>query len=207
MADKVVAKCFDAEGREVNGDYSTHGLTPAMRRLEAQLEHGHLVEDTEKFALKDPDRFKEKFAKLIRDRPGADPSVLVQRINDGVRYTFIYDDEHYSGGVLEVSEAVSAAGYDLYERKNAWTDETKIYQGVNTTWRDGSHGILFEVQVHTPSSWHAKQESHDAYEVGESPASTQEQRADTVRLQREIFTKVPIPPGVTDIPSYRKEGW
>ena len=207
MADRAVAKCFDAEGRDMNGDYGTRGLTPTMRRIEAQLEHGHLVEDTEKFALKDPDRFKEKFARLIRDRPGADPQELVQRINDGVRYTFIYDDAHYSSGVMEVTDVVTTAGYELYERKNAWTDGTKVYQGVNSTWREHSHGVLFEVQVHTPASWRAKQESHDAYEVGGSPSSTQEQRTDTARLQKEVFSNVPIPPDVADITSYRKEGW
>jgi hypothetical protein len=191
----------------VDGNYSSQGLTPAMRRIETQLEHGCLVEDTEKFALKDPDRFKEKFAGLIADRPGRDPSELVQRINDGIRYTFIYEDTEYSSGVMEVSDAISAAGYELYERKNAWVDETKVYQGVNSTWREHSRGVLFEVQVHTPASWHAKQESHPAYEVGQSLASTPEQRTDAARRQRDIFSEVSIPPGVADIPSYRKEGW
>jgi hypothetical protein len=178
-----------------------------MRRIEAQLEHGHLVEDTEKFALKDPDRFKEKFAKLIADRPGRDPAELIHRINDGIRYTFIYEDTNYSAGVMAVSDAIAAAGYELFERKNAWADETKVYQGVNSTWREHSRGVLFEVQVHTSASWHAKQESHPAYEVGQSLASTPQQRADAARRQREIFSEVPIPPGVEDIPSYRKEGW
>ena len=207
IADRAIAKCFDAEGRDMNDDYGAQGLTPAMHRIAAQLEHGHLVEDTERFVLKDPDRFKEKFAKLIIDRPDADPSELVQRINDGVRYTFIYEDAEYSSGAIEVSDVVATAGYELYERKNAWVDETKVYQGVNSTWRDHSHGVLFEVQVHTPASWHAKQESHQAYEVGESLLSTREQRADTARHQKEIFSRVPIPPDVEHIPSYRKEGW
>jgi hypothetical protein len=207
IADHAVARCRDAEGRDVNGDYGARGLTPAMRRVEAQLEHGHLVEDTEKFALKDPDRFKEKFAKLIADRPGSDPSALVQRINDGIRYTFIYEDTEYRSGVMEVSDVVADAGYELYERKNAWVDETKVYQGVNSTWRDHSHSVLFEVQVHTPASWRAKQESHQAYVAGDSPLSTNEQQADIAKYQKEIFSKVPIPPDVEDIPSYRKEGW
>ena len=207
MADRALAKCLDAEGRDVNGDYGTRGLTPAMRRIEAKLEHGRLVEDTEKFALKDPDHFKEKFAKLIIDRPDTDPSELVRRINDGVRYTFLYDDAKYSSGVIEVSDAIAAAGYELYERKNAWMDPAKVYQGVNSTRRDQHNDILFEVQVHTPSSWHAKQESHQAYKVGESLISTPEQRAYTARHQKEIFAEVPIPPDVADVPSYRKEGW
>ena len=36
-----------------------------MRRIEAQLEHGELVPDTEKFALKGADRFKLKLAERI----------------------------------------------------------------------------------------------------------------------------------------------
>jgi hypothetical protein len=207
MADHALAKCLDAEGRDVNGAYGTRGLTPAMRRIEAKLEHGHLVEHTEKFALKDPDRFKEKFAKLIADRPGRDPSELVQRINDGVRYTFIFDDARYSSGVMEVSTAIADAGYELYERKNSWADSTKVYQGANSTWRDHGNGVLFEVQVHTTASWRAKQDSHQSYEIGESLTSTPEQRAYTARRQKEIFSEVPIPPDVADVPSYRKEGW
>ncbi len=207
MADQAIGRCHDTEGRDVNGNYGDRGLTPAMRRVEAQLEHGRLVEDTEKFALKDPDRFKEKFAKLIATDPDVDPGELVYRIRDGVRYTFIYEDTHYGSGVTDVFEKISTAGYELYECKNAWVDEAKVYQGVNSTWREPGHDVLFEVQVHTPASWHAKQESHPLYEVIESLSSTWEQRAEAARRQIELFSEVPIPPDVTDIPSYRKEGW
>jgi len=207
IADQAIGRCHDTEGRDVNANYGDRGLTPAMRRVEAQLEHGHLVEDTEKFALKDPDRFKEKFAKLIATDPDVNPAELVHRIRDGVRYTFIYEDSNYSSGVTDVCETITAAGYELYECKNAWVDEAKIYQGVNSTWREPDHGILFEVQVHTPASWHAKQESHPLYEVIESLSSNGEQRAEAARRQREIFSQVPIPPDVSTIASYRKEGW
>ena len=67
-----------------------------MRRIEAQLDHGQLVAETEKFALKDPDRYKEKLAKLIADEPDSDPAELTTRIHDGVRYTFIFEDEYYT---------------------------------------------------------------------------------------------------------------
>src|SRR5690348_5153423 len=64
-ADRGLTHCREAEGRDAEGNYGDHGLTPAMRRVEAQLEHSHLVSNTKKFALKEPDRFKEKFAKLV----------------------------------------------------------------------------------------------------------------------------------------------
>src|SRR5262249_55529516 len=68
-ANRILTERDANEGRDAEGNYGEHGLTPAMRRVEAQLDHGHLVEDTEKFALKDPDSFKEKVADLIIRNP------------------------------------------------------------------------------------------------------------------------------------------
>ena len=69
IADQQLSARRTAEGRADDGSYGDHGITPAMRRVEAGLEHGTLVPDTEKFALKSPDRFKEKLAKLIERYP------------------------------------------------------------------------------------------------------------------------------------------
>jgi hypothetical protein len=195
------------EGRDAEGKYSDRGLTPTMRRIEIQLDHGHVVPDTEKFVLKDPDRYKEKFAKLIADEPGAELSDIVAKINDGVRYTFTFQDEQYASGVQQLCDVLTNAGFELYERKNAWTDESKAYKGINSSWLEPKQGQLFEVQMHTPASWKAKQESHPAYEIAESPSSSPKQRADALREQDRIFNEVPVPVGVHDIPSYRKEGW
>jgi len=178
-----------------------------MRRIEPQLDHGELVTDTEKFALKDPDRYKEKFAKLLADEPGADLRVIAAKINDGVRYTFTFPEERYTSGVLQLCSVLTDAGFELYERKNAWADESKAYQGVNSSWMERERGRLFEVQMHTPASWQAKQESHHAYEIAEAPSSSPQQRADAIREQDRIFSRVPIPPSAHNIPSYRKEGW
>src|SRR5215468_7578509 len=61
-ADQTLARWAAAEGRDADGNYGEHGLTPAMRRIEAQIEHGKLVPDTEEFALKGADRCKLKLA-------------------------------------------------------------------------------------------------------------------------------------------------
>jgi hypothetical protein len=195
------------EGRDAEGRYSDNGLTPTMRRIEAQLDHGKLVPDTERFALKDADRYKEKFARLIVDEPGADLSDIAAKINDGVRYTYTFQDKAYASGVQQVCRVLMQAGFQLYECKNAWIDESKAYQGINSSWMDPKWGQLFEVQMHTPASWKAKQESHRAYEIAEDPSSSPEDRAAALREQDGIFSQVPIPPDVQDIRSYRKEGW
>src|SRR5579859_4927015 len=98
-ADRGYTHCRETEGRDNRGNYGDHGLTPAMRRVESQLDHGRLVDDTEKYALKDTDRYKEKLARLIERFPGTDPSKLAASIPDGIRYTLILDFDYYTESV------------------------------------------------------------------------------------------------------------
>ena len=99
VADEELSARRTAEGRASGGSYRDRGITPAMRRIEAKLEHGTLVPDTEKFALKSPDRFKEKLAKMGAIEPDRSSSDLSREIHDGIRYTFLFDVQHYSTGV------------------------------------------------------------------------------------------------------------
>ena len=77
-ADKGLADRQAAEGRDPR-NYGEGGLTPAMRRIESELAHGTLAPDTEKFALKSPDRFKEKLAKMISLEPDIAQVTMSQR--------------------------------------------------------------------------------------------------------------------------------
>ena len=175
-----------------------------MRRIEAQLDHGDLVADTEKFALKDPDRFKEKLADRIALQPDESVANLISKIHDGIRYTFEYDDEHYTEGVYNTEACIERHGYELTIRKPRWDGEE--YKGINSQWRDGSSGLLFEIQFHTHASWEAKQKTHMAYDKLSDPITSPEEERDALRaFQRRVAESVPIPPGALDIPYYRKE--
>jgi len=198
-----LARCRDAEGRDADGNYGEHGLTPALRRIEARLEHGELAPDTEKYALKSPDRFKEKLAKLIERYPGQDTESLAMQIPDGIRYTFLSDGESYVLGVEEVTGKLQEHGYEQLRRINSWG--LSEYKGINTRWRDSDSGLIFEVQLHTPESLGAKEQTHDAYESindNRTPVSEVERlRQDQVR----VSDRVPRPPGWDSLPDYRKQ--
>jgi hypothetical protein len=175
-----------------------------MRRIEAQLEHGELVPDTEEFALKGSDRFKLKLAERINLQPGEPVDVLASRIHDGIRYTFEYDDEDYALGTEETEAALSRSGYELIIRKPSW--DSPDYKGVNSQWRDPNSGLLFEVQFHTHASWDAKQKTHLAYERLADPKTGPEERERLDAYQKEITASVPVPPGALEIPYYHKRG-
>ena len=203
-ADEVLAESRTAEGRDSDGNYGEHGLTPAMRRIEAQLDHGCLVEDTEKFALKDPDRFKEKLADAIARNPDKSCLELAKEIHDTIRYTFIFSAEGYTDGLWDAHSKVEAAGYELEVRRNSWSSEE--YKGINTRWFDPASEKLFEIQLHTQDSWQAKQQTHQAYERMKDPRTPPSEVMWLREYQKLISEAVPIPSGAPDIPEYRREG-
>ena len=186
------------------GSYGEEGLTPALRRIEDQLDHGELVPDTEKYALKSLDRFQEKLSKLILRNPDKSAEELAHEIHDGVRYTFIFDDDSYHDGVWEVHRELKEQGFDLEFRRNTWTKPD--YKGINSRWHDPAHDVLFEVQFHTMASWDAKQRTHDYYEKISDLTVPLAERNRLRAAQREVSAAVPLPPRCTEIPDYRKEG-
>jgi hypothetical protein len=202
IADEELAARRKAEGRDAQGNYGEGGITPAMRRIEAELEHGSLVPDTEKFALKSPDRFKEKLAKMIKRYPDQPCAELTSSIPDGNRYTFLFPTENYTAGVKQAILLLSDKGYDQIIRRPSWDDPD--YRGINSRWRDAESGALLEIQFHTPESWEAKQKTHDIYErvcdLGVSP----KEREQLEEQQRLIVATIPVPPGVEEITYYAK---
>jgi len=203
VADQQLAARRQAEGRRPDGSYDDHGLTPTLRRIEGQLDQGTLVPDTERFALKSPDRFKEKLAKLTARYPERNTDQLASAIHDGIRYTFVIDPPAYVAGVRAAEQKLSAEGYRLQLRKPSWDDPD--YKGVNSRWLDPGTGARFEVQFHTPESWEAKQLTHGLYEKLADPRTTPEQRSQLDSEQRKITARITIPEGATGIAHYRAE--
>ena len=203
IAVRALGRCRLAEGRSVFGSYGDDGLTPAMRRIEDQLQHGELAPDTEKYALKSLDRFQEKLAKRIARFPGADAADLAERIHDGIRYTFVFEADRYVDGIAETRSKIEQEGYELIEIRSSWhTDE---YKGTNSRWRDSANGVFFEVQWHTRASWESKQKTHEAYEKIENTETSLEEKERLRAYQREVCATVPIPPGALEMRGYKKE--
>jgi hypothetical protein len=202
IAVRAHGQCRLAEGRSVFGSYGESGLTPTMRRIEEQLDHGELAPKTERYALKSLDRFQEKLANLIADEPDKSAEEHAVEIHDGVRYTFLFNHDTYTQDLAAASKRLEAEGFIMTVRKNTWGNDE--YKGINTRWIDPESSLLFEIQFHTQKSWDAKQQSHDAYEKInrlETPESEKERLRD---YQREISAAVPHPPGWQEITDYRR---
>jgi hypothetical protein len=173
-------------------------VTPAMERIEAEDPDRHLV--GLEFRLKGKDRLTEKVSNWLKADAEMTPDHAFGLVKDAIRYTFQYTEDHYADGVLADCERLKAAGFEFVDRKNSW-DQSE-YKGINSRWRVAENDQLFEVQFHTEVSFHAKQETHPAYERIRDPSTPHEEITKLRDFQREVCTRIPIPPRATDISDY-----
>jgi hypothetical protein len=154
--------------------------------------------------LKGEPRLKEKLS-LASATPDATPADVLREIPDAIRYTFCLQSESYTKGYYEVKQHLESFGYEMYQCKNFWGNQE--YKGINTRWVT-AEGQRFEVQLHTPESFHAKQHvTHGAYERLRNPHATDSERGELEAFQREVSSRVQAPDGATDIPDFKKEGF
>jgi hypothetical protein len=155
--------------------------------------------------LKGEDRLKEKIAEKLEAEPRMTASEALREVADAIRYTYCFQPENYTRGYYDIKERFEGRGYEMYYSKNWWTNPE--YKGINTRWitQDGER---FEVQFHTPDSFHAKHVvTHDAYERIRDPATSDEERGELKEFQRTVSSRIRVPDGAADIPDYRKEGF
>jgi hypothetical protein len=151
------------------------------------------------YRLKNDERTKQKASENLRTMPGFSPSQALAMVPDPIRYTFVYESERYSAGVLADIADLKTAGFELVKLKNYWGDPE--YKGINVQWREQQTGQRFEVQFHSTTSFEAKQLIHGPYERLRDPARlvSDRERQELHRLQRDVATAVPRPTGSENI--------
>ena len=149
------------------------------------------------YRLKSPDSLKRKVATYMKgdkDRPPMGVDKALTRVNDAVRYTFVWDDEKYTKGVRGASDDLASWQYNSVRWSNTW-DRAAGYKAINSAWRDPLHDQKFEVQFHTPASKAAQEETHKLYEEQRLPGTPPARKAELQRQQGRIFAAVPVPEG------------
>ncbi len=181
------------------------GLSADAQAIEQENKHGGWLEGF-KHRLKGEDRLKEKVAEgLTTSSPDATPAQILRLIPDAIRFTYCFQPENYTRGYHDIEESFESRGHDMCYSKNYWSDPE--YKGINTRWVTAK-GQRFEVQFHTPDSFHAKhQVTHLAYERIRDTSTSRAELRELHAFQREVSSWVQIPDGAADIPDVRKEGF
>ncbi len=202
LTEHVMAAHKAAEGRGLRG-YGSSGLTPAIRRIAAQLPYGGLAPGSEATSLKSADRFAAKLARLIARNPGRPAEDLAWSIYDAIRYAFEFEPADYTDGTWLVHRKLKTQGFELEARRNRW--ESPEYKGIWTRWRDPAHDLAFEVQFHTIDSWAVIQRTHEAYVRITDPATPAGDRARLRAHQVSAAVDATMPPRCLEIDDFRAD--
>jgi hypothetical protein len=153
------------------------------------------------YRLKGEERLKEKIAESLRIAPAKTPEEVIREIPDMIRYTFCFESDNYATGYCEVKDQMQSSGYRMVYSKNHWRYDLE-YKGTNTRWVT-PEGHRFEVQFHTPESYHAKEEiTHKSYERIRSRLTDRSERRELEAFQREVCSWITVPDGTASIEDY-----
>jgi hypothetical protein len=180
------------------------GISADLQAVERENKHGGWLQGLE-FCRKGDDRLKEKVAEQLKAEPRMTAGEVLCQVPDAIRYTFCMESPSYARGYCSIKAQLESHGYEMYLSKNSWSN--REYKGINTRWvtQDGQR---FEVQFHTPESFHAKQKvTHDAYEQIRNPMTPGDQRKEWRDFQRAVSAAIQVPDGAAEIPDYKKEGF
>jgi hypothetical protein len=177
-------------------------ITEHLQQVEPVNAAGGWLEGLE-HRLKGEDRLKEKIADLAETgAPDAPVESVARQIPDAIRYTFCAEADDYVLAYRAVKGQLEDRGYSMTYAENHWPREE--YKGINTRWLT-SEGRRFELQFHTPESFHAKQQiTHLSYERLRNPLTSDGERSKLSTFQREVCAWIDMPDGADDIPRYRE---
>ena len=195
------AETTDAIGRVRKAEAS---ISADTRTAEHENTSGGWLEGFE-FRLKGDDRLKEKAAEQLKAEPEKTSGEVLRKIPDAIRYTFCFQPENYVRGYYDIKARLEGYGHEMYLSNNSWSG--REYKGINTRWVT-QEGQRFEVQFHTPESFHAKQYiTHEAYERIRNPMTSRRELRELHAFQRAVSSQIKIPDGATGISDYKKEGF
>ncbi|MEU7479425.1 hypothetical protein AB0A63_25785 [Lentzea sp. NPDC042327] len=221
-ADAQLKKAADAEKRitpDVDGIADAIGADRKYRIVEPGKKRTEL-KSAESYLRKLFDEMNDGGVKR-------DPRDIQHKMNDAVRYTYVFPDATYTNKFYEALVAFEAKGYTLVEVKNFWA-KMNGYPGINTTFRSAD-GQLFELQFHTDKSFKAKSDETTHYEkrrtndaqvaaiqgraAAEKRPLTEKEKLKINELEADtaaekvksdaIFNEVDIPPSALIIPNFK----
>ena len=160
----------------------------------AKSSHGHL--EGLDFRLKSEESLIRKIeTDALLD--GISIQEAAKRINDGLRYTTVFDPRNFGVRYGEMKIKLINAGFEVKKVKNTWLD-TGPYKGVNTILE--KDGIAFEMQYHTKESFDLKNgKLHELYEERRLSTTSQKRKFELDEEMVRLSKNLTVPNGIEGV--------
>ena len=121
------------------------------------------------------------------------------RITDSLRYTLLIADDPrglYLRTVRQVVQRFEAEGHEVVELKNYWP-RGDDYSGINSVFRS-PNGLDWELQFHTPDSYHTAKGNRTPYEKMRLTSTAPEEQRRLYDQMVATWEGVAIPEGILE---------
>jgi hypothetical protein len=147
-----------------------------------------------KHQVKSLDSLRRKVASDLKN-PGDTAAEALAGIKDMVRYTLTLPEKDYKVLAERVIDQLKTDGYQELSFKNFWeiNGTNGKYLGINIGLYDPAAKVSFELQLHTPASYFAKDIEHDWYNWRRIPGVSEFERVVSEMQSKEIFGAVRLP--------------
>ena len=147
--------------------------------------------------------------KLTRGMSDADIDKLdveseLLEMKDLIRYTELCDHDNIADVTRRTIREMENQGYVLSMVKNYYAHPFKDtdYMGIHLNFIS-PYGQVFELQVHSPESFDAKQRGHSIYEMIRSESAQTHEKEFLLEKVRAIHHEVPLPNGILAIQDFK----
>jgi uncharacterized Zn-binding protein involved in type VI secretion len=126
---------------------------------------------------------------------------ITSDINDALRYTLVVDENSYTQSVNTTIAKLESQGFKKLKVKRSWGKGTP-YKGINSVFETPS-GQAFELQFHTPESFHVKNEvTHGLYEKARLASTPVTEKVAIAKEMIRISDSLKTPLGVEQIAQF-----
>ena len=149
------------------------------------------------YRLKTRKSLLRKIRKYLAENDALTPETV--RIDDALRYTFIFPDEpagNHNEAVHSSLKDLEANGHSVVKVKNYWP-RGDGYSGINAVLK-GPNGLEWELQFQTPESIDTNAKTRAMYEELRLVDTSMERKRELFDQMTAYWDDVPIPQGVLE---------
>ena len=165
------------------------------------------IEFSVKTASSVEDKLFRSEAHSDEDHPFS-PKDVLYRFKDVIRYTEICDHDDITQITKRTIDSMEKQGFVLSGVKNYFSHPYPDtgYKGMHLNFIS-PYGQEIELQVHSKSSFDAKQEGHTLYEQTRKVSTLKKDVKMLNEKMQQLYKDIKNPPGIDGIQDYRMPGW
>ena len=125
----------------------------------------------------------------------------VQETGDLIRYTQVARNSQLANVARQTVKKLEQRGYTVDKLDNKYLNPDGRYKAIHLD-VTSSHGISFEMQLHSPETLAAGKATHEMYEEWRRPETSPQRKEELFTKIKSVYDSLPQPKGIMSLASF-----